>query len=138
MSSLDSKGTVLAFFCNWAPYRCYMELGNSGLSLPRSIYPIKVMCAGRVDPAMLLFAFERGAKGVMVIGCKDRECRYGPGAEQAMKMAERFRGLMHILGLEHERFSTMKFASNEKERLVEEMDSFAKKISRLGKSPLGL
>ena len=137
MSSWDNKGAVLAFLCNWAPYRCFMDLGNSEPSLPPKIYPIKVMCAGRVDPAMVLSAFEKGAEGVMLIGCRDKECRHGQGPEQAGKTEERFRGLMHVLGLESERFARVTVAPNEKERLFEEMDQFARRIAGLGKSPLG-
>lgn len=113
-----------------------MELGKSGHALAHAICPIKVMCAGRVDLAMVLSAFEKGVEGVLVIGCKDQECRYGPGPDQASKMAEHLRGLMHILGLQPERFSSMKFASHEKDGLFAEIDSFAKKISRLERSPL--
>jgi coenzyme F420-reducing hydrogenase delta subunit len=43
---------------------------------------------------------------------------------------------MHILGLEPERFSAFEFASHEKDRLLEALNSFAKKISTLTKSPL--
>ncbi len=136
MSTWDSKGPVLAFFCNWAPYRCYMDLGHSGLSVSPHIHPIKVMCAGRVDPPMLLSAFEKGAEGVMVIGCKDKECRYGPGPEQGIKLLERMKGLMHVVGLEPERFSTMAYASHEKERLFADMSSFVEKIAQIKKSPL--
>ena len=137
MNSLDNRGPILAFFCNWAPYRCYMDLCKSEYTLPHPIYPIKVMCTGRVDPAMVLFAFERGAEGVLIMGCKDKECRYGAGPEQADKITGRILGLMHILGLESERFSTMKYSFNEEKRLFEELDLFAEKITMLGKSPLG-
>lgn len=137
MSSLDNnKGPILAFFCNWAPYRCFMDLGKSGLSPAHPIYPVRVMCAGRVDPAILLYAFEKGAEGVMVIGCRDKECRYGPGPQQAKRMAARTKGLMHVLGLEDERFSAMDYASHESERLIEDLNSFVKKIAKLGRSPL--
>ena len=73
MSSFDNnKGPVLAFFCNWAPYRCLLDLGKSGRSLSYPIYPIKVMCAGRMDPSILLYAFEKGVEGVMVLGVKTK------------------------------------------------------------------
>jgi F420-non-reducing hydrogenase iron-sulfur subunit len=84
---------------------------------------------------MVIFAFERGAEGVMVLGCKEKECRYGPGPAQAEKMATSIRGLMHVVGLEHNRFSTLTFSFNEKERLFEEMNAFAEKINELGTSP---
>jgi coenzyme F420-reducing hydrogenase delta subunit len=86
---------------------------------------------------MVLFAFERGAEGVLITGCKDKECRYGPGPEQAKKMAGSVHGLMHILGLEPERFSTLSYSFDEQNRFFEEMELFAEKIYKLEKSPLG-
>ena len=137
MSSSDNhKGLVLAFFCNWAPYRCLLDLGKSGRSLPRPIYPIKIMCAGRVDPSILLYAFEKGVEGVMVIGCKDKECRYGPGPQQTKKTEERMRGLMDLLGLEPERFSVLNYAPSDTNRLSVDLISFLNSISHLDRSPL--
>jgi len=138
MNSWDRQRPILAFFCNWAPYRCYMDLCRSDHFLPYSIYPIKVMCAGRVDPAMILFAFEKGAEGVMVLGCKDKECRWGPGPWQTAKIAGLVQGLMQILGLEVERFSTFEYSFDENHRLFEEMNLFAKRVSKLEKSPFAL
>ena len=135
MHSSDNNGPILAFFCNWAPYRCYMDLCKSGSALYHPVYPIKVMCAGRVDPAMILFAFEKGAEGVMVLGCKDKECRWGPGPGQTAKIAGPVHGLMHILGLEAERFSTFEYSFDENHRLFGEMNLFAKTVSKLAKSP---
>ena len=136
MSSSDNnKGPVLAFFCNWAPYRCLLDLGKSGRALPRPVHPIKVMCSGRMDPSILLYAFEKGVEGVMVIGCKDKECRYGPGPQQTKIMEERMRGLMGVLGLEPERFSAMNYAPPDTDRLFMDMSAFVKKIDKLQKSP---
>jgi len=137
MSSFDNnKGPVLAFFCNWAPYRCLLDLGKSGRSLPRPIHPVKVMCAGRVDASILLYAFEKGVEGVMVIGCKEKECRYGPGPQHTKKMEEHMRGLMGVLGLEPERFSAMNYASSDTDRLFMDIISFLHSISQLDRSPL--
>ena len=137
MSSFDkNKGPVLAFFCNWAPYRCLLDLGKTGRSLQYPIHPIKVMCTGRMDPTILLYAFEKGVEGVMVIGCKDKECRYGPGPQQTKKMEERMRGLMGVLGLEPERFSAMNYTPNDTERLFVDMNFFVNSISQLDRSPL--
>ncbi len=137
MSSFDNnRGPVLAFFCNWAPYRCLLDLGKSGRSLPYPIHPIRVMCAGRMDPSILLYAFEKGVEGVLVMGCKDKECRYGPGPQQTKKMEARMRGLMGVLGLEPERFSAMNYAPRETDRLFADMRSFLNSISQLDRSPL--
>jgi F420-non-reducing hydrogenase iron-sulfur subunit len=114
-----------------------MDLCKSGHSFTYPIYPVKVMCTGRIDPAMVLLAFERGAEGVFIMGCKDKECRYGPGPGQAKKIAGSVRGLIHILGLEPERFLTQQYSFDEQNRLFDEMESFAEKIHNLEKSPLG-
>jgi F420-non-reducing hydrogenase iron-sulfur subunit len=89
-----------------------------------------------MDPSILLYAFENGVEGVMVLGCKDKECRYGPGPQQTKKMEERMRGLMGVLGLEPERFSAMNYKPTDTERLFVDMNSFVKKIDKLQKSPL--
>lgn len=137
MSSFNNnRGPVLAFFCNWAPYRCLLDLGKSGRPLPYPIHPIRIICAGRMDPSILLYAFEKGVEGVMVIGCQDKECRYGPGPQQTKKMEARVRGLMGVLGLEPERFSAMNYAPHETDRLFMDMRSFLNSISQLSRSPL--
>ena len=138
MPSLNRNKPIVAFFCNWAPYRCYMDLCRSESTFHHLIYPVRVMCSGRVDPAMFLFAFEKGAEGVMVLGCKDKECRYGPGPEQSTRIAEPIKALIHILGLESERFRSVKYSFNEKNRLLEEIDCFAKAVYKLKKSPFVL
>jgi len=135
MPCWNNKKPILAFFCSWAPYRCYMDLCRSESPFHPLIYPVKVMCSGRVDPAMVLFAFEKGAQGVMVLGCKDNECRYGPGPEQARKIAKPIKGLIQILGLEPERFRSVKFSFNEKNKLLEEIDSFVEHVQKMKKSP---
>jgi coenzyme F420-reducing hydrogenase delta subunit len=89
-----------------------------------------------MDPSILLYAFEKGVEGVMVIGCKDKECRYGPGPQQTKKMAARMRGLMGVVGLEPERFSAMNYTPNDTERLLVDMNSFVNSISQLDRSPL--
>ena len=42
---------------------------------------IRVMCIGRINQALILRAFEHGADGVILLECKDEDCRYGPGPE---------------------------------------------------------
>ena len=134
----DRKGPVLAFLCNWAPYRCFMDLCKSGRSLPHSIFPVKVMCSGRVDPAMILLAFEKGAEGVMVLGCQDKGCRYGPGPAQAEKTAGTIERLIHTLGLAPERFAVFQYAPEDKEKLIEDMEAFIHRLDTLGESPFSV
>ena len=40
---------------------------------------VRLMCTGRVDPAIVAEAFVNGADGVMVVGCHFGDCRYISG-----------------------------------------------------------
>ena len=110
-------------------------MSKSGSALPYPFYSIRVMCSGRVDPAMVFYAFEKGAAGIMVVGCKEKECRFGPGPKQTEKMEEPIRRLMHVLGIERERLQYARFDHDEGPRLLEEMKRFAEGALKLGQSP---
>jgi coenzyme F420-reducing hydrogenase delta subunit len=133
MSSWDSPGLVLAFICNWAPYRCFMDLVNSGRFLPPSMRLIKVPCAARVDVPMVLSAFEKGASGVLILECKDGECRYGPGPRQVLGTTQRIKEILHILGLGPLRFHVLELDAHESERLLEEVEAFAGRMDQLAR-----
>ncbi len=135
MHSWNSRRSIVAFLCNWAPYRCYMDLCQSEASLPYTVYPIRVMCAGRVDLPMVLYAFEKGAEGVMVIGCQDKACQYGHGPHQAAKNEESTRGLMDILGLESVRFARATYSFDDREGFLEDIEAFTERVYRLPRSP---
>ena len=71
----------------------------------------------------------------MVLGCQDKECRYGPGPAQAEKAAVTITQLMHTLGLEAERFAVFHYGHDDKEKLIEDMAAFIQGLDTLGKSP---
>ena len=52
-----------------------------GLHTARHFRLMRVMCIGRINQALILRAFEYGADGVILLECKDEDCRYGPGPE---------------------------------------------------------
>jgi F420-non-reducing hydrogenase iron-sulfur subunit len=84
---------------------------------------------------MILSAFEKGAEGVMVLGCEDKACRYGPGPAQAEKTARTIEALIHTLGLEPERFALLQYTNEDQEKLAEDVEAFFQCLDSLGKSP---
>lgn len=131
----DSPATIVAFICNWAPYRCFMDASGKAPFMLRRIYPVKVPCAGRIDPAMILSAFERGADGVLIAGCREPSCRFGPGYPSSRKTWETTARLMKTLGIETERFRALYFESHETDRFLSEMEDLVRTISGLKASP---
>jgi heterodisulfide reductase subunit A len=112
-----------------------MDLCKSGLPFAQPVFPVRLICSGRIETAMILHAFEKGAEGILLLGCKADGCRYGPGPPQAKKVSESVRGIMHVLGLEPERFKVARYAHDDSRRLGEDLDHFCRELARLPRSP---
>lgn len=95
------SGEVAVFSCYWNP-----ALRSASESLPDEL--VRVMCAGRISAGQLLKAFERGAKGILVLGCSEQDCHYGFGHRQAEANLRKLGQLMELLGLERERLAMIR------------------------------
>ena len=96
------KPKVLVFCCNWSTYpglqlSRYAESGNG-------TEPIITMCAGRLDPELILEAFSRGAWGVFVAGCPPEECEHD-GNYKTRRRILLLKKTLGQLGVEPERLA---------------------------------
>jgi len=130
-----ARENLLGIACNWSPYACFNAAGKAGLSMPSNFRLIRVMCIGRINQALILSAFEHGADGVILLECKDEDCRYGPGPEVGHTNVERVRGLLHLLGIGQKRLVERSFAAHEKEELAKALWEFAGRIEEMGANP---
>ena len=128
---------IIAFCCNWCSYAAADLAGISRLQYPASVRIIRVMCSGMVHPEMVLHALEKGADGVMVIGCHQGECHYISGNEIAYARSEIIADTMEDLGYERERFQVVWVSSAEPERLAEAFRQMHETLETL-RQPLGL
>ncbi len=110
---------IVAFCCTWCSYAAADLAGISRLQYPESVRIIRVLCSGMVHPEMVIHALDKGADGVMIIGCHLGECHYISGNEMALARAEVIGDTMEDLGYERERFQLFWVSSAEPERLVE-------------------
>jgi F420-non-reducing hydrogenase iron-sulfur subunit len=122
---------IIAFCCNWCSYAAADLAGISRMQYPGSIRIIRVMCSGMVHPEMVLHALNKGADGVMIIGCHLGECHYIKGNEMALARAEVIADTLEDLGYESERFQLAWVSSAEPERLVETFRAMADRLARL-------
>jgi coenzyme F420-reducing hydrogenase delta subunit len=123
---------ILGICCNWSPFVCYNAAGMTGLNMPSNFRLIRVMCIGRINQALILRAFEFGADGVILLECKDEDCRYGPGPEVGHENVNRVRRLLHLLGIRQERLVERTFGAHEKVALVQTLWKFAVEMEALG------
>ena len=133
---MEDRVKVLAFLCNWAPWSCYMDMGDREISIPGEINVVRVMCAARVNTALLLKAFEKGADGVLIVGCRIDNCQNGAGPEVAAQEIEHTCKILNLLGLESERLQFKYYLAHESERLSSDLHQLVKQIRGLGKSPI--
>jgi coenzyme F420-reducing hydrogenase delta subunit/ferredoxin len=89
---------VVVFSCRWNGALRY-EPPESPAQL------IQVMCIGRVVPGDVLKAFEKGAKGVLMVGCADDDCHYGFGSCAACENLQQASDMLSLLGIERDRFA---------------------------------
>jgi F420-non-reducing hydrogenase iron-sulfur subunit len=89
-----------------------------------------------VNPEYVLRAFEEGADGVLVAGCRYTDCHYIDGPVKCDAMFDRIRKLIHVLGLEDSRLRREMISTSEGiiyARVIEEM---VQNLKKLGPSPL--
>lgn len=129
------RANLLGICCNWSPWACYNAAGMLKMKIPSNLRVIRVMCIGRINQALILRAFEHGADGVILLECKDEDCRYGPGPEVGHTNVARVRKLLRLMGIGQKRLVEKSFLAHEKEEMVEALWEFAAKIKEMGPNP---
>ncbi len=120
---------IVCFMCNWT--FCEEEM-----RFPYNVNVIRVMCVGRMDPALVLETFANGAEGVLLVGCKSPDCHFVDGnlhAERAVKMLKK---LLALVGLEPERLKLLLVSPLEDRSFSHYAKGFSEEVWKLGNSPL--
>jgi coenzyme F420-reducing hydrogenase delta subunit/ferredoxin len=93
----------VALICNWCTYAGADMAGTTRRAYPATVRAVRVPCTGRIDPLLILKAFEQGADGVVVSGCHPGDCHYVQGNYFARRRFTAFRALVEFLGLDPRR-----------------------------------
>ena len=126
---------IIAFCCNWCTYAAADLAGTSRVHYPPNVRIVRVMCSGMVNPIYILKAFEGGADGVLVAGCHHSDCHYIDGPVKCDAAVDKLREVLHVLGLEDERFRRELVAASEGvvfARIIKEM---VEQLKKIGPSP---
>ena len=132
----DFAPRIVAFLCNWCSYAGADLAGAAKLEIPSSLPVIKVMCSGRVEPALVATAYLRGADGVLVAGCHPGDCHYREGNYYARRRFALLHETIKTLGLEPERLMLAWVSASEGQRFAEVANQFRDRIREMGPSPL--
>jgi coenzyme F420-reducing hydrogenase delta subunit len=132
-ASTNFKPKILGFLCNWCCYGGADLCGVSRFQYPPYIRVIRVMCAGRVDPAFILRAFERGLDGVFIGGCHFNDCHYNTeGNYDAFSMVQIMKKLLVHIGINPERLRLEWVSAGEGVKFADIMNEHGNKILAMG------
>jgi F420-non-reducing hydrogenase iron-sulfur subunit len=123
---------IVGFLCNWCSYAGADKAGAAQVPYPPNVHVIRVMCTGRVDPQLVLKAYERGADAVVILGCHPGDCHY---KEQNYRAIQRHRILLRLLrqfGIDEERCRLDFVSAAEGEAFARIMTEMVDAVKRLG------
>jgi F420-non-reducing hydrogenase iron-sulfur subunit len=126
---------IIVFACNWCSYAGADTAGVSRIQHQPNFRMIRVMCSGRIQPAFVLRAFEKGADGVLVSGCHFGDCHYIFGNERAAEQFAKTMNMVKLLGIEQGRLRLEWISAAEGGRFAQVINEFTDQVRALGRSP---
>lgn len=120
---------VVIFCCNWNAHKSLEEAGKQHLNYPPGVRPLKVDCMGQIGSSVILKAFEKGADGVMLVGCSPEECHYEFGSRRAAELFEEVRKLFRLLGFDENRLQFHQVRTGESAVLIGEVRAFVDRLA---------
>jgi NADPH-dependent glutamate synthase beta subunit-like oxidoreductase/coenzyme F420-reducing hydrogenase delta subunit len=118
------KDKVVVYTCNWSAYSGLETAGLERRRYSSSVYPVKVMCLGRLGPGIILKTLEQGASGVLMLGCLPGECRYDFGSRRAEETFVAASDLLRKLGYSTRRLKMDRLAVGDGKTLTETIRQF--------------
>ncbi len=132
MSEQKFEPKIIAFVCNWCTYTGADLAGTSRMKYQPNIKMIKVPCTGRIDPVMIIKAFEKGADGVLISGCHPGDCHYNVGNFHARRRWIMFHKLLDYVGIDSSRLHFSWVSAAEGKKFVDVVNGFTDKVRAAG------
>ncbi len=123
---------ILGILCNWCSYMASDLAGTSRSQYPPNIRVVRVMCSGRIEPQLILWAFQQGADGVLVGGCNPGDCHYQEGNYKALRRVTLLKTMLPQFGIEPERLRLEWICASCAEEMRKTVEEFTNTLCRLG------
>jgi F420-non-reducing hydrogenase iron-sulfur subunit len=130
--ALGFEPRVIGFLCNWCSYAGADKAGAAQLAYPPNVDVIRVPCTGRIDPVLVLKAFEKGADGVLILACHPGDCHYKEGNLRAFQRHRILLSLLAQMGFEGERVKFGYVSASEGEKFREVISELVETLKNMG------
>lgn len=129
---MNFEPKIVGFLCNWCAYRGADLAGTSRMKSTPNVRAVRVMCSGRVDPQLVLKAFQLGADGVLILGCHPGDCHYVEGNYKAARRISLLKKMVAQFGIADERVHLDWVSASEGERFKNIVNEMTERIRALG------
>lgn len=127
---------IVAFCCTYCAYAAADLAGSMRLRYPTNVKIVKMPCTGKIDAQYILRAFEKGADGVYVAGCREGNCHFLEGNINAKRRVQYLKKVLDEIGIGGDRLEMFNMSAAEGPRFAEVANQMTEKIRGLGPSPL--
>jgi len=128
----DGQPRVLALLCEWSGYAAADLAGAERRQYPANVRIIRVGCAARFDPYLVLWAFLQGADGVLLGACDPGMCHYIEGNRWAANRIATLRHMLKGAGFDARRLSLRWLKPDDGAQFVEVVREFVDEVQYLG------
>lgn len=123
---------IITFSCKWCSSAAADLAGTSRMKMLPNFTIIPTMCSSRIDPELILKAFERGAWGILVAGCHPGDCHYHTGNYKTRRRISLLKKVLKDFGVAPDRLRLEWISAAEGRKFVEVMNEFIEKVHELG------
>jgi len=127
---------IVAFCCTYCAYAAADLAGSMRLHYPPNVKIVKMPCTGKIDVQYILRAFEKGADGVYVAGCREGNCHFLEGNVHAKRRVTHLKKVLDEIGIGGDRLEMFNMSAAEGPRFAEVANLMTDRIKALGPSPL--
>jgi F420-non-reducing hydrogenase iron-sulfur subunit len=123
---------IIAFFCNWCTYTAADLAGVSRMKYSPNVRILRVMCSGRMDPELIVKAFQLGADGVLLGGCHPGDCHYQSGNHKALRRYKLLKKMLPQFGIQPERLRLEWISASEGDKVQRVCNEFTEQVRAMG------
>jgi len=136
-AKVNVRGGLNLVVLNCGHLNC-VEDGHSRLKFFDGVSVVEPQCLSYVSVNSLLDAFTRGADGLLVLGCSEKNCRYNDGCSLIRERVVIAKKLLDEAGLGGARLEFFDLKRGSNDNLNPILNEFKKKMISLGGNPTKL
>jgi F420-non-reducing hydrogenase iron-sulfur subunit len=121
---------IVVFLCQWS-LKSDTEW-TQRFDLADGVRMIEVPCSGRINPLLLVSTLQRGADGILVVGCEPGHCHYKEGNYLGRRKFATLKSFLEYVGLEGNRVQFAWMGETDRGRLQAVVESLLGDVRALG------